>query len=308
MTTELPSTIERGPFTKDDGYFGPESVTWKISTEPSAALIGLASATIQMLYPPVMHMIDQASNFREHPELRARRTGEYGLTITFGDKEAADRAGATLRRIHQKCFAVDPDSGRRYNVEEPELLMWVQNVLTWVPLRISEIYGPALTADERDRYVVEQKQAGRLVGIDPDLMPNTEAELDEYMVSMRPKLAMGYDTIWFRDMVLPKGIALTPAKSIEQLMGWGAIALFSPEHRQLFGIRWNPIREFAIVAAVKTAFAAAGSKPLDQVLPQIRETVNQVAFGSPKRRVEPGPAAAEDDAAPAGAATADRPG
>lgn len=290
MSSELPRNIDRGPHTKDDGYFGPESMTWKVGITPGAAMLGVASATIQMLYPPVMHMIDQASSFREHPELRARRTAEYGVTTTFGDKEAADRASATLRKIHQRCFAVDPETGRRYGVEEPEYLLWVQNVLTWVGLRICTVYGPSLTPDERDQYVREQHEAGRMVGIEVDTMPDDEAELEAYMTSMLPKLAMGYDTIWFRDMVLPKGIPLSPGKSIEQLFTWGAIALFAPEHRELFGIRWNPIREVVIVTAVKAALAAAGNKTLDQALPAIHEFVDENAFGARKRRVDPGPA------------------
>lgn len=97
---------------------------------PATALSAAASASIQMLYPPVMYVIDQASRVRENPELRAQRTGEYTATIVFGDVETAEQAAAGLRRLHASRTAVDPGSGRTIRADEPELLDWVHNALT----------------------------------------------------------------------------------------------------------------------------------------------------------------------------------
>jgi len=62
---------------------------------------------MQMIHPRVVRMIDQASNVRADPAGRAAATSQYGVTITFGDKATAERAGEVLRRIHSHRQAVD---------------------------------------------------------------------------------------------------------------------------------------------------------------------------------------------------------
>ena len=56
-----PDRIKFSGHTADDGLFGPDSVTWRISALPQMGLAAHAAATLQMLHPMVMHMIDQAS-------------------------------------------------------------------------------------------------------------------------------------------------------------------------------------------------------------------------------------------------------
>lgn len=285
--TDRPRSIDAGPHTQDDGYYGPDSVTWKVSAHPAAGMVGTAAASIQMLYPPVMHMIDQASTFREHPELRAQRTAEFGATVMFGDKASADHAGETLRKIHRSCVATNPITGEEYHADEPELLLWVNNVLIWVGLRAPSVYGPSITDDERERYVREQEVMARMVGLDTDLVPKSVADVEDYMASMAPKLAMTHDAIWFRDLVLPKGLpfALDPGDTVKNIMTWGAVSLMGPEHRDLFGIRWNKLRELVVTNSVRALIAPLAAKPVDDLLPQIREFVDENAFGARKRKV-----------------------
>jgi uncharacterized protein (DUF2236 family) len=285
MSAERPPSIDAGEHTKDDGYFGPASVTWRVSSHPANGMVGTAAASIQMLYPPVMHMIDQASSFQKNPDLRAQRTAAFGATVIFGDKESADRAGEVLRKIHRACVATNPRTGEEYHADEPELLLWVNNALLYAELRAQELYGPSLKPDERDEFVVEQKIMARMVGLDMEAVPSTVAEVDEYMTSMLPKLGFGLDTKWFKELVLPHGIALAPGDAIKQLFGWGAVAVMAPEHRALFGIRWNRLRELAILSSVRALIAPLASKPIEQSLPQIRQFVDENAFGARKRKV-----------------------
>ena len=147
--TDRPDTVTTGLHTDDDGLFGPDSVTWRCHTDPTMLIIGSASATTQMLHPRVMRMIDQASSFRTKPDLRAQRTGEYVMTITYGDRAAAEHAGATLRKIHQHATAVDPETGETYHAETDDLLLWVHCALVWMSLRAWDAYGPALTPRSR---------------------------------------------------------------------------------------------------------------------------------------------------------------
>src|SRR5690606_21007468 len=89
----------------DDGLFGPDSVTWRVLVSP-AAPIGTATAVLaQMLHPRVARLLAQASTFERNPALRAELTAQYATTTTYGDTEAAERAGAALRRLHSRMKA-----------------------------------------------------------------------------------------------------------------------------------------------------------------------------------------------------------
>ena len=120
MTAQRPDGIDIEVPTSDDGLFGPDSITWRVMAHPSTAVGAGAAAAVQMLYPPVMYVIDQASRVRESPEKRAQRTGEYTVTITYGDVELAEQAGAALRRIHATRTAIDPTTGRTIRADDPD--------------------------------------------------------------------------------------------------------------------------------------------------------------------------------------------
>src|SRR5687767_4994793 len=106
MAAERPVVLDaEGGTPSDDGLFGPGSVTWRVMASPATSIGASAAVLAQMLHPRVMRMIDQASSFREEWDERARLTGEYALTISYGDAAAAERAGEVLRRIHRRRTA-----------------------------------------------------------------------------------------------------------------------------------------------------------------------------------------------------------
>jgi uncharacterized protein (DUF2236 family) len=281
-----PRGIDAGPHTSDDGLFGPDSVTWKAMAHPSTGAGAATAAMIQMLYPPVMYVVDQASSFREKPELRAQRTGDYATTITYGDTDAAEKAGATLRRIHARCHAVHPDTGETLDADDPHLLVWVNNSLTWALLRAWDSYGPDLSAAERDQFVVEQKVSARLVGLDPDAVSSTVAELDAYMSAMEPKLALSAPCLWFKDLMAaaPDTGGLT-AKAAKGLMVQASVALMSDHHRQLYGFAWGPVRSRLVRSTTRGLLGSAADKlPFDATIQQLRSHVDTHAFGSRRQR------------------------
>jgi uncharacterized protein (DUF2236 family) len=289
MTAERPASVDAGEHTRDDGYFGPDSVTWRVASHPALGISAGCAGTIQMLLPQVMHMVDQSSTFQQFPDLRAQRTGEFAATVFFGDRASADRAGEVLQRIHAGCEATDPHTGERYRADKPELLEWVSVSLTWSMLRGAEVFGPSLEIADQDRFVVEQQTTARMVGLDPATLPTTRAEVDDYMTAILPKLAYGYDTRWFKRITVPSSFPTSLGAGIKQLTQWGSVALYLPEHRELFGISWNGFRQASTVASVKLLLAPMTTKPFEQVIPQYRAYVDEHAFGARKRTVDPGP-------------------
>jgi uncharacterized protein (DUF2236 family) len=280
--TDRPDAVTTtGLHTKDDGLFGPDSVTWRCHTDPTMLIIGGAAATTQMLHPKVMRMIDQASSFRQFPERRAQRTGEYIMTITYGDTETARQAGATLRRIHQHATAVDPESGETYHAEVDDLLLWVHCSLTWMSLRAWDAYGPALTPEEQDRYVTEQQEAAALIAVPLDRTPSTRAELDTYMDDMLPHLAFTHEAVWFKDMMVPKGFPLGVKPTVSRIVNRAALGLMAPAHREMFGVMWPAWQDKADHLAAAALFAAIRNKvPAAAAVAEVRAGLDATAFGA----------------------------
>ncbi len=174
----------------DDGYFGPGSVTWRLNGDLSAPLAGLRSLLVQALHPLAMAGVDQHSDWRADPAGRLASTSAYLVTITYGDRAAADRAAARVRKIHERVRGTDPLTGLPYEAGDPALLRWVHAALVDSVLACAGLFGTPLSAGDRDRYVAEMTAAAELVGVPAGQCPATAAELDAYLAAVRPDLAL----------------------------------------------------------------------------------------------------------------------
>src|ERR1700730_12000018 len=78
----------------DEGFFGPGSVTWRVSTDPGTPIAGLRSLMIQALHPLAMAGVDQHSDWRQDPVGRLAATSGYVTRVSFRDPGTAQRAPA----------------------------------------------------------------------------------------------------------------------------------------------------------------------------------------------------------------------
>ena len=113
----------------DDGFFGPGSVAWRVSTDLASPVAGLRSLLIQALHPLAMAGVDQHSDWRRDPVGRLAATSAYVATVNFGERAAAQQAAARVRRIHEHVQGTDPVTGRPYAAGDPALLLWVHAAL-----------------------------------------------------------------------------------------------------------------------------------------------------------------------------------
>jgi len=162
----------------DLGYFGPDSVTWRIHSEPVAMVGGLRALLLQALYPPAMQALYEASSFQDDPWARFQSTVGYVATVSFAPRAKVDAAAARVRGVH-----------RRLGVDDPVQLAWVHACLVDSFLVASQAAGLGLSDTERDGYVREQMLAAALVAVPESLTPRTAAELASFLRRMRPQLA-----------------------------------------------------------------------------------------------------------------------
>ncbi|WP_240134596.1 oxygenase MpaB family protein [Streptomyces sp. MUM 178J] len=173
------------------GLFGPASVTWQMHGDPMMWIAGVRALYLQALYPRAVRGVLQNSDFRRDAWGRLLRTADFVGTVTYGAAEAAERAGARVRRIHAALTALDPATGERYRLDEPDLLLWVHCAEVDSYLTVLRGSGFPLTDDQADRYIAEQRTAARLVGLDPAAVPATAVQLAEYFRAVLPRLAAG---------------------------------------------------------------------------------------------------------------------
>ena len=172
----------------DDGLFGPASVTWRLSADLARPVAGLRALMIQALHPLAMAGVDQHSDWRRDPVGRLAATSAYLATISFGDRAAAQRAAARVRRIHEHINGLDTVTSRPYRASDPALLLWVHVALVDSNLAAGRLFGTALSAGDGDRYVAEMVVAAELVGVPGDLVPASADALGDYIASVRPEL------------------------------------------------------------------------------------------------------------------------
>ncbi|MFD7611650.1 oxygenase MpaB family protein [Streptomyces sp. NPDC059828] len=166
----------------DPGLFGPGSVTWQMHGDPMMWVAGVRALYLQALHPRAVRGVISNSDFRRDAWGRLLRTADFVGTITYGTAEAAERAGARVRRIH-----------RLLGVDEPELLLWVHCAEVDSYLQVQLRSGFPLSDAQADRYVDEHRTSARLVGLDPARVPASTAELAAYFDEVRPELAAGAD-------------------------------------------------------------------------------------------------------------------
>jgi uncharacterized protein (DUF2236 family) len=172
----------------DAGLFGPGSVTWRVGTDLGRPVAGLRALLIQALHPLAMAGVDQHSDWRQDPVGRLAATSAYLATISYGDRAAAERAGARVRRIHEFVKGVDTVTGRPYEAGDPALLLWVHAALVESGLVACRLFGTPLSPADSDRYVAEMVVAAELVGVPASQVPASVAELGAYMAATRPEL------------------------------------------------------------------------------------------------------------------------
>jgi uncharacterized protein (DUF2236 family) len=200
----------------DPGLIGPGSVSWEIHSDMSAiGIAGAAAIVLEIMHPSVMAGVHDRSNYRTKPFERARNTAGYVLATTFGSTEAAEALIARVRRMHGRVEGVRPD-GRPYQALDPELIGWVHTCIPWAVMRTFERYNRPLSPLERDRYLAEQAVIGRKGGAGE--IPETTAELEEYVEAMRPQLAVNEQTREFFEFLLTSPLgAQGPAPLARQL-------------------------------------------------------------------------------------------
>ena len=157
------------------GLFSPQSVVWKIHSDPSMVVGGIRALLQQALHPVAMDGVAKNSNFREDTWGRLQRTGDYVATLSFAPRKDAEALAARVRSVHTKL-----------GLDDPHLLLWVHMALVDSFLDVAIRSGMPLAPQDQDQYIKEMVDFARLVGIDPETVPSNREELKLYFENIAP--------------------------------------------------------------------------------------------------------------------------
>lgn len=255
------------PPAADPGLFGPDSVTWRVHGDPAMVLAGFRALLLQAVHPVAMAGFDANSFFRGDPWGRLRRTGDWVAAVTYGTTREAEEAGAVLRAVHARLApGVEPETGRTYRVDDPELLLWVHCTEVESFLSTYRRSGGHLAPGDGDRYVDEMRTSGRLVGLDPDTLPRSESDIEDYYARVRSHLRV--TPVARRNVLsgfapsMPRWVSLaTPARPAWVALVGTAGALLPRWARRLYGLPGLPTTDLSATLTARSLRAGLLAVP-----------------------------------------------
>jgi uncharacterized protein (DUF2236 family) len=168
---------------RDEGYFGPRSVSWQVHREVTVLFGGARAMLMQAAHPSVIAGANQTGMYERNPWKRLQRTLVLQYALTFGTREEAHAAADRINDVHERINGVDPVTGRPYDATDPALLLWVHACLIESALLFERLTVGRLDDRGRQRFHEEQMLAAELVRLPRDVIPPTVRELEEYVAT-----------------------------------------------------------------------------------------------------------------------------
>ena len=166
----------------DPGYFGPQSMMWKVNKEITVLFGGARALLMHAAHPLIAAGARQTSFYQRDPWKRLIRTLSLQNSVTFGTKEEADESSHRINKLHEVIKGEDEVTGGYYDALDHEQLLWVHACLQISSIYFYEKTVKKLTEDEKNQYHVENSIAAEMVLVDRKIMPKTHEELKDWVI------------------------------------------------------------------------------------------------------------------------------
>lgn len=221
------------------GFYGPDSLTWRVYREPAVILGGLRAIILQLAHPAIAAGVSQNSDFRNDLLGRARRTFLAMYQLIFGDLKEARGAAKRLHNVHNRVRGTIDGNGVPYRANDPVLLQWVLATLVDTAFVTYERLVQPLTPDERARLYEESRISAGLSGIPQRHYPATLDLFYDYYDGMLhgPQLRVGATGRDLADALFRSPVT---RHQLDELLtvGW-----LPPHIRDRFGLAWDDRRQ-----------------------------------------------------------------
>jgi len=232
----------------DPGYFGPESMMWRVNKEITVLFGGARALLMHAAHPLIAAGARQTSFYQRDPWKRLIRTLSLQNSVTFGTKDEADESAHRINKLHEVIKGEDEVTGGYYDALDHEQLLWVHACLQISSIYFYEKTVKKLTEDEKDKYHKENSKAAQMVLVDIKLMPKTHNELKEWVIKKSREKDYLVKTDVAVDVydIIGGGPVPKHIKPIWPFIAFTAFNTLPVEFRDIYGIKTSNFKKLIV--------------------------------------------------------------
>ena len=233
----------------DPGYFGPNSMMWKVNKEITVLFGGARALLMHAAHPLIAAGARQTSFYQRDPWKRLIRTLSLQNSVTFGTIDEADESANRINKLHEVINGKDEITGNYYDALDHEQLLWVHACLQLSSIYFYEKTVRKLSDIEKDNYHRENMLSAGLVLINLDQMPKTHKELRDWVIEK----SRDKDTLILTDVaddvrnIIAGGPVPKHIKPIWPFIAFTAFQTLPKEFKKIYGIKSSKIKDFILL-------------------------------------------------------------
>ena len=232
----------------DPGYFGPQSMMWKVNKEITVLFGGARALLMHAAHPLIAAGARQTSFYQRDPWKRLIRTLSLQNSVTFGNKQEAKESAHRINKLHEVINGNDEVTGGYYDALDHEQLLWVHACLQISSIYFYEMTVKKLSDDEKNQYHLENMKAAELVLVDIEKMPDTHEGLKNWVISKSQEEGYLVATDVAEDVknIIGGGPVPRHIKPIWPFIAFTAFNTLPKEFKEIYGISDSKIKNIVL--------------------------------------------------------------
>ena len=232
----------------DPGYFGPNSMMWKVNKEITVLFGGARALLMHAAHPLIAAGARQTSFYQRDPWKRLIRTLSLQNSVTFGTKTEADESAHRINKLHEVIKGEDVVTKKIYDALDHEQLLWVHACLQISSIYFYEKTVKKLSESEKNQYHKENILAAKLVLIDENNMPQSHDELKQWVIDKSREEGYLIYTDVAKDVqdIIAGGPVPKHIKPIWPFIAFTAFHTLPPEFKNLYNVKESKAINFLL--------------------------------------------------------------
>ena len=232
----------------DPGYFGPNSMMWKINKEITVLFGGARALLMHAAHPLIAAGARQTSFYQRDPWKRLIRTLSLQNSVTFGTKKEADESAHRINKLHEVIKGKDEVTGGIYDALNHEQLLWVHACLQISSIYFYEKTVKKLTDEEKNKYHLENLLSAEMVLVNIKETPTTHNELKNWVIEKSREKDYLLLTDVAEDVkdIISGGPVPRHIKPIWPFISFTAFHTLPSEFKNIYGIKTTTAKRYIL--------------------------------------------------------------
>ncbi len=232
----------------DPGYFGPNSMMWKVNKEITVLFGGARALLMHAAHPLIAAGARQTSFYQRDPWKRLIRTLSLQNSVTFGTKTEADESAHRINKLHEVIKGEDIVTKKIYDALDHEQLLWVHACLQISSIYFYEKTVKKLSESEKNQYHKENMLSAKLVLIDENNMPQSHDELKQWVIDKSREEGYLIFTDVAKDVqdIIAGGPVPKHIKPIWPFIAFTAFHTLPPEFKNIYNVKESKAINFLL--------------------------------------------------------------